>query len=106
MADRSDFDRPNPHCTVIRMVPHPDELRRRGRVLTCTRCRASRDWLLLNVRSEVFVRCRCANEWLEPDLSRAEFDESFTRVERTWDTFEEAVTALAFDGLLAGAIWD
>jgi len=38
-------------------------------------------------------------------LGRADFDGSFTSVERTWDSFEDAMTALAFDGLLAGAIW-
>jgi len=58
-----------------------------------------------DVHFQVFVRCRCANEWLEPDLGRADFDGSFTSVERTWDSFEDAMTALAFDGLLAGAIW-
>ena len=106
MTNHTDFDQTGPHHTAIRVVPHPDELRPRGLAITCTQCGAARDWLLLNVRSQVFVRCRCAHEWPDPDLTRADFDESFTSVDRTWDSFEEAVTALAFDGLLAGAIWD
>ncbi|MFJ9459122.1 hypothetical protein ACIRST_29040 [Kitasatospora sp. NPDC101447] len=106
MTDRTDFDRPTFDRTVIRAVPHPDELRPRGLAIACARCGATRDWLLLNVRALVFVRCRCAHEWHESDLTRADFDESFTSVERTWSTLEEAMTALAFDGLLAGAIWD
>lgn len=106
MTNPADFDHTGPHRTVIRVVPHPDELRPCGLAITCLRCGAARDWLLLNVLSQVFVRCRCSHEWPEPALTRADFDASFTRVERTWDSFDEAITALAFDGLLAGAIWD
>ncbi|WP_404869341.1 hypothetical protein ACI1MP_22405 [Kitasatospora griseola] len=91
---------------VIRAVPHPDVLNPRGFVIACPNCDAIRDWLLLNVRRQVFIRCRCAAEWHEPDLTRTDFDEHFTAPEREWDNFDDAMTGLGFDGLLAGTIWN
>lgn len=93
------------HRTAIRAVPHPDELDARGIPITCPNCHARRDWLLLNVRQHVFVRCRCAHEWHEPDLSRDFFDRNFTAPEHEWDDYSTAMRALAFDGLLAGTTW-
>ncbi|MFJ6212061.1 hypothetical protein ACIQGZ_01770 [Streptomyces sp. NPDC092296] len=97
---------PEPHQNVIRAVPHPGELDARGIPITCPNCHARRDWLLLNVRHHVFVRCRCATEWHEPDLTRDYFDQYFTEPEREWANFDTAMRALAFDGLLAGVMWD
>ncbi|MFJ3214427.1 hypothetical protein ACIPLC_00675 [Kitasatospora sp. NPDC086801] len=91
---------------VIRAVPHPGALDQRGITITCPKCDATRDWLLLNVRAQVFVRCRCTAEWHEPGLTRAYFDEHFTVPEREWADFDAAMRALAFDGLLAGSMWD
>ena len=94
------------HRSVIRAVAHPGELNARGIGITCPNCRARRDWLLLNVRQQAFVRCRCAAEWHEPDLTRAYFDLHFTAPEHEWDDYDTAMRALAFDGLLAGTTWD
>ncbi|SOB89030.1 hypothetical protein [Streptomyces sp. 1331.2] len=101
MPDPANTARP-----VIRAVPHPDPLNPLGTTITCPLCNAARDWLLLNVRAHVFVRCRCAHEWHQPDLTRDYFDQHFTDPENEWDDFNTAMRALAFDGLLAGAIWD
>lgn len=98
--------RPEARQPVIRAVPHPGELDACGIPITCPNCRAHRDWLLLNVHHQVFVRCRCAHEWPEPDLTRAYFDQHYTEPDRQWDNFDDAMGALAFDGLLAGCIWD
>ncbi|MFJ7277306.1 hypothetical protein [Kitasatospora sp. NPDC098663] len=62
-------------------------------------------WLLLNVRHQVFVRCRCAAAWREADLTRAYFDLHFTAPEHEWDDCDTAMQALGFDGLLAGTTW-
>lgn len=51
------------HRAVIRAVPHAGELDARGIPIACPNCRAHHDWLLLNVRHLVFVRCRCAYEF-------------------------------------------
>ncbi|MDH6119366.1 hypothetical protein ABH930_000608 [Kitasatospora sp. GAS204A] len=103
-----DFYNPRlePYQPVIRAVPHPGELDARGIPITCLNCHARRDWLLLNVGPQVFVRCRCAAEWPEPDLTRAYFDQHYTEPEHEWDDYDTAMRALAFDGLFAGVIWN
>ncbi|QMU74600.1 hypothetical protein GXW83_01180 [Streptacidiphilus sp. PB12-B1b] len=108
MTDYDPADRPEPlpGQPVIRAVPHPDELNPRGITITCDRCGARRGWLLLNVRAHVFVRCRCAHEWNEPDLTRADCDQHYTEPDREWDDFNTAMTSLGYDGLLAGATWN
>ncbi|MFE9427926.1 hypothetical protein ACFYNO_33790 [Kitasatospora sp. NPDC006697] len=95
--------------TPIFATPHPAELNPRGITITCAKCGACRDWLLLAVRDLVFVRCRCAHEWREPDLTRAYFDLHFVAPEdecERWDDSEDSMRALGFDGLLAGATWN
>lgn len=99
-------DRNGHHRTVIRAVPHPGELDARGIPIVCPNCRARRDWLLLNVRRQVFVRCRCAAEWHEPDLTRAYFDQHYTEPEHEWDDYDTAMMSLGYDGLLAGTTWN
>ncbi|TKA08494.1 hypothetical protein FCI23_27695 [Actinacidiphila oryziradicis] len=47
-------DRPHPPGHTRHL--QPDELNARGLWITCLRCRACRDWLLLNVRHQVIVR--------------------------------------------------
>ena len=95
-----------PGQTLIRTVAHPDPLNPRGFLITCTYCAATRDWLLINVAEQVFVRCRCTHEWAEPDLPLDTFNDLFTYVEASWSSYEEAVRATGFDGFLAGAIWE
>ncbi|MFK0194254.1 hypothetical protein [Kitasatospora sp. NPDC090308] len=58
-----------------------------------------------NVLHQVFVRCRCTHEWEELDLTCAYFDLHFTGPEHEWENYDDAITALGFDGLLAGTIW-
>ncbi|MFC1417796.1 hypothetical protein [Streptacidiphilus cavernicola] len=93
------------HPAVIRVVPHPDELRAGGATVRCPHCNARRDWLLLNVNELVFIRCRCAHEWPEPCLARTDFDQHFAYPEQYWDDATTAMTALGFDGFLAGTTW-
>ncbi|MEZ0064337.1 hypothetical protein ABIA32_000315 [Streptacidiphilus sp. MAP12-20] len=94
-----------PGQVLTRSVPHPDELRPRGFLITCAHCHATRDWLLVEVLAKVYVRCRCTHEWLEPDLDLETFDGLFGYVEAVWSSYDEAVRAAGFDGFLAGAIW-
>ncbi|MFJ1931649.1 hypothetical protein ACIPLC_15605 [Kitasatospora sp. NPDC086801] len=93
---------PEPGKPVIRAVPHADELNPRGTVITCEHCKARRDWMLLNVREQVFVRCRCSHEWLERDLTVDYFDQYFSHPEKVWDNFEVAMTSTGYDGAFAG----
>jgi hypothetical protein len=95
-----------PGQVLTRTVPHPDELAPRGIRITCACCGATRDWLLVNVGSDVYIRCRCTHEWLERDLDLEAFDGLFTYVERLWGTYDDAVTGLGYDGTFAGTYWD
>nr|WP_223242643.1 hypothetical protein [Streptomyces sp. CBMA123] len=92
---------------VVRGLLHPAELALRGMPVTCSACRAGRDWLLLNHRRNVWVRCRCGNEWLELEITRKDFDAMIANP--TWthhpDT-DAARVALGFDGTFAGIYLD
>ncbi|MFJ7278256.1 hypothetical protein [Kitasatospora sp. NPDC098663] len=90
-------------------VPHPGPLSPRGMLIACAQCHASRDFLLIHVRSRpgsdlVFVRCRCAHEWLEPDLEASQVAEAqgANAEERQWNSFEEMYRGLGFDGTFRG----
>ncbi|MFD0279820.1 hypothetical protein ACFVHB_38830 [Kitasatospora sp. NPDC127111] len=97
-----DFPTLSPDKPVIRAVPHHDELNPRGTVILCEECKAGRDWLLLNVRQHVFVRCRCGHEWLEGDLTVEYFEQHFSAPEIAWDDFETAMASTGYDGAWAG----
>ncbi|MFD0259025.1 hypothetical protein ACFVH7_12225 [Kitasatospora indigofera] len=87
---------------VTLAVPHPEPLNPRGIDITCALCGANRDWLLIQVRSLVFVRCRCAHEWLERDLEVGHVTEAYVGEEREWADFDEMYRGLGFDGLFRG----
>lgn len=59
---------------ATRYLSHPPELSLRGIPVMCSACRARRDWLLINHGRDVWVRCRCSNQWPEPEINRADFD--------------------------------
>ncbi|SEK66299.1 hypothetical protein [Streptacidiphilus jiangxiensis] len=101
MTNPAEAHRPS----VIRVVEHPDELNPRGITITCPSCGARRDWLLLETRGRTFVRCRCAHEWKEADLDLDYFNANFCYPDRTWPDSRDAMIAMGFDGLLAGAVW-
>lgn len=93
---------PAPGSALIRMVQHPDQLNPLGISITCASCRAERDWLLLETRRRVFVRCRCGHEWEEADLEAEFFDENFAYADRSWDNAGQALKDLGFNGEFAG----
>ncbi|MEY9846354.1 hypothetical protein ABH940_003441 [Streptacidiphilus sp. BW17] len=91
---------------ATRCLTHPSELSLRGIPVTCSACRARRDWLLINHGRNVWIVCRCSNQWLEPELSRADFDALITVPDgTTYPSVEQGLAALGFDGLLAGTCW-
>ncbi|TQF02031.1 hypothetical protein E6W39_06755 [Kitasatospora acidiphila] len=88
---------------AMRGAQCPHELSLRGMPVVCSACRARRDWLLINHRRHVWVRCRCGNEWLEPEITRKDFDAMLT--DPTWTHYPnltQACVALGFDGSFAG----
>ncbi|AEN10820.1 hypothetical protein K373_02113 [Streptomyces sp. DvalAA-21] len=88
---------------ATRCLSHPHELALGGIPVMCSTCRARRDWLLLNHGRNVWVHCRCGNQWLEPEISRADFDGLIGTPDVTnYPSIEQALTALGFDGAFAG----
>ncbi|MFF0449004.1 hypothetical protein ACFYT4_21785 [Streptomyces sp. NPDC004609] len=69
----------------------------------CSACHARRDWLLINQGRDVWVCCRCSNQWLEPEINRADFDAFIAIPDRTtFPSVEQGLAALGFDGAFAG----
>ncbi|MFJ3300137.1 hypothetical protein [Streptomyces bacillaris] len=92
---------------ATRCLSHPRELSLRGIPVTCTACRARRDWLLINHGRNVWVCCRCSNQWLEPEISRADFDALIAIPDGTiYPSVEQGLAALGFDGAFAGTYLD
>ncbi|MFF2728798.1 hypothetical protein ACFVS9_12970 [Streptomyces sp. NPDC058008] len=88
---------------AIRCVGHSRELALGGIPVMCPACSARRDWLLINHGRNVWVRCRCGNQWLEPESSRADFDALVGGPNgTTYPSVEEGLAALGFDGVFAG----
>jgi hypothetical protein len=88
---------------ATRCLSHPPELSLRGIPVMCSTCRARRDWLLINHGRNVWVRCRCSNQWLEPEISRADFDAMIAIPDgTTYPSVEQGLAALGFDGAFAG----
>ncbi|MFG2822637.1 hypothetical protein ACGFX4_24780 [Kitasatospora sp. NPDC048365] len=109
MTNPADPDRDPQHRNIVLAVPHPQPLNPRGITITCTMCNAARDWLLVQVRNLVFVRCRCTHEWREHDLQTAHVTAARGNDGeplREWASFDEMYRGLGFDGLLAGAVWN
>ncbi|MFD8781913.1 hypothetical protein [Kitasatospora sp. NPDC059599] len=92
---------------AVRGLLHPAELALRGMPVACSACQARRDWLLLNHRRNVWVRCRCGNEWLESEITRKDFDALIASP--TWThhpSTDAARVTLGFDGTFAGVYLD
>lgn len=88
---------------VTRCTGHPRELALRGIPVMCSACQARRDWILINHGRNVWIRCRCGNQWLEPEIRRADFDALLANPNWTnYPSLEQAMTALGFDGSFAG----
>ncbi|MEK2477786.1 hypothetical protein [Streptomyces noursei] len=88
---------------VTRCLNYPRELALRGIPVMCTACHARRDWLLINHGRNVWVVCRCSNQWLEPEVSRADFDALIATPDgTTYPSVEQGLAALGFDGAFAG----
>lgn len=85
-----------------RSTQHPEELVITGITQICSQCGARRDWMLMCLRNEVTIRCRCGHQWLEPELTRADFDSMIGTFTRTFGSIDEAVQSHGFDGTLAG----
>ncbi|MCO4695134.1 hypothetical protein LRR80_01182 [Streptomyces sp. RO-S4] len=88
---------------AIRCVGHSRELALGGIPVMCSACQARRDWLLISHGRNVWIRCRCGDQWLEPEISRADFDTMIDIADGTaYPSIEQGLIALGFDGVFAG----
>ncbi|MFF5721399.1 hypothetical protein [Streptomyces buecherae] len=101
---RPQFDpQPRNGPDVTRCLTHPHALTLRGIPALCSACDARRDWLLINHRRNVWICCRCNNQWLEPEITRADFDALITMPAITsYPSVEQGLVALGFDGAFTG----
>ncbi|WP_371602266.1 hypothetical protein OG345_05095 [Streptomyces sp. NBC_01220] len=88
---------------ATRCLSHPHGLALGGISVMCSTCQARRDWLLINHGRNVWIRCRCSNQWLEPEINRADFDALIDSPGVTnYPSVEQCLVALGFDGSFAG----
>ncbi|MFE5908711.1 hypothetical protein ACFQ6B_06440 [Streptomyces wedmorensis] len=86
----------------LRATTHPEEIRIGGVLVMCPHCGARRDWMVICDRSEISIRCRCAHQWVEPELTHADYEALIDVGGRDYPSLEAAAQAVGYDGTLAG----
>ncbi|WP_327660510.1 MULTISPECIES: hypothetical protein [unclassified Streptomyces] len=86
----------------LRATTHPEEIRVTGIPVMCPNCGARRDWMVICDRSTIRIRCRCAHEWVEPELNRADYESMIDAGGRDHPSLEAAAQSMGYDGALAG----
>ncbi|MGW2115057.1 hypothetical protein [Streptomyces zhihengii] len=86
----------------LRATTHPEEIRVGGILVMCPNCGARRDWMVICDRSQISIRCRCAHQWVEPELTRADYEAMIDVGGQDYPSLEDAAQAVGYDGTLAG----
>lgn len=86
----------------LRATTHPEEIVITGIPVMCPRCGARRDWMVICDRKEISIRCRCARQWIERDLSRADYEAMIDVGGQDYPSLDAAAQAAGYDGTLAG----
>ncbi|MFD5258752.1 hypothetical protein ACFWM5_38815 [Streptomyces bobili] len=86
----------------LRATTHPEEIVITGIPVMCPRCGARRDWMVICDRNEISIRCRCAHQWVERELTRADYEAMIDVGGQDYPNLEAAAQAAGFDGTLAG----
>jgi hypothetical protein len=87
------------------MMTFPWPLEIDGTVRACPVCEVDRDWLILCVGSDIWLRCRSGHETREPALNNAWFHQICGPVEELHQSKNEGVTKMGFDGTFSGIIF-
>lgn len=100
LQGEAESDRP-----CIRFTTRRDPITITGITVMCPACGARRDWMVIcDVPGRVFIRCRCAHQWYEPELTRADFNAMVGEgISTDYPTLEAAARDTGHDGTLAGA---
>ncbi|HCA84143.1 MAG TPA: hypothetical protein DEQ61_00705 [Streptomyces sp.] len=86
----------------LRATTHPEEIVITGITLMCPQCGARRDWMVICDHNEISIRCRCAHQWIEPELTRADYEAVIDIGGQDYPSLEAAAQAAGYDGTLAG----
>jgi hypothetical protein len=86
----------------LRATTHPEEITITGIPVMCPQCGARRDWMVICDRDEISIRCRCAHQWVERELTRADYEAMIDVGGQDFPSLEAAAQAAGYDGTLAG----
>uniref|UniRef100_UPI001E530382 hypothetical protein n=1 Tax=Streptomyces clavuligerus TaxID=1901 RepID=UPI001E530382 len=87
----------------MRSVNHPEELFITGLVVICPNCGARRDWMVICDGPRIDIRCRCAHQWHEPELTRADFEVMVgDGTGPVYPSLDDAARATGYDGTFTG----
>ncbi|MGY0488290.1 hypothetical protein [Streptomyces sp. WG-D5] len=98
--------RPGDKPVRLRATTHPEEIRVTGIPVMCSNCGARRGWMVICDRSTIRLRCRCAHEWVEPELNRADYESMIDAGGRDHPNMEAAAQSMGYDGALAGVYFN
>ncbi|WP_405889788.1 hypothetical protein OG427_06980 [Streptomyces sp. NBC_00133] len=76
------------------MMPWDKPLVIDGEIRECPQCGAYRNWVLLSVRDEVWLRCHAGHETLEPRLDTAWYNRHSGPMDRWHPTLEDGLKHL------------
>ncbi|GGU75915.1 hypothetical protein GCM10010211_47330 [Streptomyces albospinus] len=94
---------PRAGTSVCAATTHPEEIRITGITVMCSQRGARRDWMVICDRNEISIRCRCAHQWVERELTRADYMAMIGEgIGQDYPSLEAAAQAAGYDGTLAG----
>lgn len=81
---------------------HPCPITITGITVMCAKCGARRDWMVIcDRRNQIFLRCRCAHEWHEPELTRVDYQAMAGEGGQKYPSLDAVVRDAGYDGTLA-----
>ncbi|WP_328337048.1 hypothetical protein [Streptomyces violaceus] len=86
----------------LRATTHHEAITITGIPVMCPQCGARRDWMVVCDRNEISIRCRCAHQWVERELTRADYEAMIDVGGQDYPSLEAAAQAAGYDGTLAG----
>ncbi|MFF4362938.1 hypothetical protein ACFY1U_35070 [Streptomyces sp. NPDC001351] len=86
----------------LRATTHPEEIVITGILVMCRQCGARRDWMVICDRNEISIRCRCAHQWVERELTGADYEAMIDVGGQDYPSLEAAAQAAGYNGTLSG----
>lgn len=90
----------------LRATTHPEAIVITGILVMCPQCGARRDWMVICDGNEISIRCRCAHQWIERELTRADYEAMIDVGGQDYPSLEDAAQATGYDGTFVGVYLD